>query len=229
MSSTIGGRLAAGTAIAIGLVDSSMLGAAPGRQVVGVADRDVEADHVARERHARVQRRRARRGCCDGRRPRRRPPSARLRRSRARRRGCITRWPMPLSPSTSAMPARSRSTRMSRPQVDAARLDPPDVVRQAEDAVAVGPERVRLGHQRRDGARIRAGHPHGVERALDEAGKPLDRHPSRLALLAHRLSPGCGRCPPPAPRPRPARPAFVRPCPRLYRGVPSGQGIDQGG
>src|SRR5436309_13419180 len=56
MSRTSGGSSNAGTATAIGLVDKSMSTPPQGRQVVGVADREIEPDHVVRDRHRGIDR-----------------------------------------------------------------------------------------------------------------------------------------------------------------------------
>ena len=75
---------------------------------------------------------------------------------------------MPLSPSTSAMPARSRTTRMFGLQVDAAGADAPHVLRQPDHAVAVRALQVRVRHQRCHDARIRVGHAERFEGSRDE-------------------------------------------------------------
>jgi hypothetical protein len=164
--------------------------AAPRRQVIGVADREVETDHVALQRHSRVERRRAgvvaeaRAGPAD-------PGALRLLGSDLRG----TRHDQ-VPHGVVAVDERRRRALLDDAdlgmQVDAAGADPLQVGREADHAVAVGALQVGLGHQRGDRRRIGVGHADGDEGARDEVAQRLgaQRPRRRLASLSGLLDHG---------------------------------------
>ncbi len=136
MSSTSGGSSSAGTAIAIGLVDSSMSTPPPRRQVVGVPDSEIQPDHIVFDRHRGIDGRRS--GMIPAAHPG--PADAVLARQcngflhRARH-----------DEAAEAVVAVDQRRRLAAANdadigvgVEAARLDAADVLRQAKDAVPVG-------------------------------------------------------------------------------------------
>ncbi len=122
--------------------------AAPWRQVVGAADGDVEADHVAGERHHGIERRRAGMVAvvsAD-------PGDAGCRGLLHRQLGGAAHHQM--TQRIVAIQHRHGGAlffhRNGRTGVDAAGLNALDILRQPENAVAVGADQIGLRHQRRD-------------------------------------------------------------------------------
>ena len=85
---------------------------------------------------------------------------------------------MPLSPSTSAVAGRGPLHGDARRHVDAAGADAADILRQAEDAVGIGPGKIGFGHQPADRGGIGGRQPHRHHGIRDEGfkdarGKPV--------------------------------------------------------
>ncbi len=118
---------------------------APGRHVVGVADREIQSDHVVLERHRRVQRRRARVVAAIDADP------GRTGGLRFLDRGLRGEAHHHMPHAVVAVDERhSRGLSCDahlRLHVDRARADPPHVLRQAENSVAVGALEIGAHHQ----------------------------------------------------------------------------------
>ena len=105
----------------------------------------------------------------------------------------ITRWPMPLSPSTSAVAGALLRHGDVRVRIEAAGLQPPHILRQAEHTMRVGAGEVRLAHHsgayRRILARQAGGASASVISARIAATGTLDcslSAPRSRVRLAHR-------------------------------------------
>jgi 5-methyltetrahydropteroyltriglutamate--homocysteine methyltransferase len=163
--------------------------AAPGRQMVGVADREVEPDHVVGERHRGINRGGARVVAVPHADPadpaRLRDLDRGLRRAlhRERTRTVVAvdecgRCPGSLDPDVGG-------------RVHAARLDAPDILRQAEDAVPIGPGEIGPQHQlggRRGVTIAQADRPVGGGDKGLQLGAGHARH-RRVGGLGHGSSP----------------------------------------
>ena len=157
--------------------------AAPGRQVVGVADREVEPDHVMRQRHRRIER--CRTGVVGELRVD--PGDAGRARLFDRHFGRALHHQM-----THAVVAVQHGGREMvvhdadiGPDVEAAGLDAPDILREPGDAMAVGALQVRFRHQAGDGGRILFRQTHLHQRFLNERLEPAERNGG----LGHQESP----------------------------------------
>ena len=80
---------------------------------------------------------------------------------------------MPLSPSTSAVAGAGLRHRDVRPRVEAAGLEAAHILRQAEDAVAVGAGEIGLRHQ-------------SAQRAASAAGNPAATNESSIIAVIAR-------------------------------------------
>jgi hypothetical protein len=121
------------------------LRSAPHRHVVRIGDRRVEPDHAVLDRHRRIEAggaRVVRTAHAD-------PADARL--ARERNRGVRGAAHHEMAHAIIAIDQRRRSRSLgdgdARRGVEAAGTDAADILREAEDAVGIGPGEVRLGHQ----------------------------------------------------------------------------------
>ena len=143
---------------------------APRRQMIGIADREIEPDHIVRQRHAGVQRRRAgmvaelRAHPCD-------PGGARFLDGHLR--GALHDQ---VSHAIVAIEQGRRELLTHDmdvgPDVEAAGLDTAGILRQPADAVSVGSLQIGLRHQRGHGRRIRLRQAQLHHRFLDEGFQP---------------------------------------------------------
>ena len=85
----------------------------------------------------------------------------------------MTRWPMPLSPFSTRRAGMLVHDADVRPDVEAAGLDAPDILRQPADAVPVRTLQVGLRHQAGDGRSIGLRQAHRGERLLNEGLQPV--------------------------------------------------------
>jgi hypothetical protein len=146
---------------------------APRRQVVRVADREVEPDHVVRERHARIERRRP--GVVAPLRPD--PGDAGGARLLDREVGGPLHHEVahPVVAVHERHPGALAQDADVRAHVDPARLDAPHVRRQPDHPVAVGALQVGLGHQAAERARVVCGNADALEGRGDEVAQTLER------------------------------------------------------
>ena len=154
MSSTTGGSSPAGTESRSDWCSSRLSARAPYRHVVGVGDHRIDRRSCRAAGPSPHRCRRRRRGC-DRRAPTQATPFSRASAIAVSAARCITRWPMPLSPSTIAVAGAVLPTVMLALRIDAAGLDAPDVLRQAEHAVRIGAGEIGFQHQLGDIARHR--------------------------------------------------------------------------
>ena len=138
--------------------------------MVGVADREIHADHVVRERHPRVQRRRARVIAHS----RSDPRDARHARLVDGELGGARHDQM--AHAVVAVDERHAGPLLQHANVGA-ELDPaganaPRIVRQADDAVAVRTLQIGFRHQRCDSDRVGVGHAKPAEGRGDEITEP---------------------------------------------------------